>query len=104
MKLTFQKYKIIYIKQVFPLSDKEEKVRPPEDIIGDKSNLLLDVGSSSGSVIYYLWTEENDSRYIGVDFWGGSDPEMYTMELFAEHVIAEWEDFGRDAWYLERRF
>lgn len=64
-------------------------------------SVLQDIAKNKGNTVYSMRAIDNNEKRISFDIWGGTDPQYYTIELLADHIVAAWDLFGKKAWYLE---
>lgn len=62
---------------------------------------LQDIANDRRNTIYEMNVNDKDENRISFDIWGGTDPQYYTIELQVDHIVTEWDSFGKEAWYLE---
>lgn len=105
LELTFQNYKIISLLRNGCWrveNDVKTEIYPPVYIEQEEHKTILpDIARDIWNTIHSMYFEVNSKR-ICFDLLGGKDLKYYTIELITDHVIATWDAYGKDAWYLER--
>ncbi len=104
LQLTFKNYAIKSIRRGGGYSVKDGiRTEIPVEYLDNKSfqSCLLEVVDSKKNTINYMGIDKDDGC-IGLALLGGREYDFYIMQFTAAHVVAEWEAFGKEAWYLER--
>jgi hypothetical protein len=104
--LTFNNYKIVSLERggCYTLENNiQTEIYPPKYLDREEFiSVLQDVANDNGNTVYSMNINDNDGKSISFEFFGGTDPQYYTIELLTDRTVEEWDMFGKEAWYLER--
>lgn len=107
LRLTFQDFQLLsFIREGCATLQNgiRTEIYPPKELMAaDFPPYMTDIAASGGNTIYYL-NMNLQNNVIHMDFWGGSDPEYYIVEFITKQCTAEWEAYGKEAWYLEHKW
>lgn len=77
---------------------------PPHILSPDEySEFLLKILAAQGNHVYGL-TYDTETKIFSLCFCLNADDNYYEMEFTAETAIAQFEAFGKEAWYLDSKW
>lgn len=77
---------------------------PPRKLTPEEYGGFAQMVPAGGSNLVYGLSYDAEIGAYTISFFMDADPQYYEIEFTAETAIAEFEEFGRDAWYLARRW